>query len=343
MKTGVDIMLGNLAGNTKLNKAQFSSVSYNETMKLYKILCLGFTGSELEDEYWEQLDNLAETRVNIAEDELSKHSDADALLVKLGAKVPKETIDQLPKLKYVGMLGTGYGGIDTAYATSKSITVTNIADYATEGVAEFTFGILIEWCRGVSRALGLAWDGVYEDDDHPGMEIKGKKFGVIGLGNIGKRTAELAQAFGGDVSYWSHNRKEDAEAKGIKYQELDDLLANSDIITLNLALNPETEGIINTDRLKKIKTDAIFINTSPMELIDFEALVTRLKQNDMVFMLDHSDEMTEEQLKELKQFPRCKVYPAIAYLTREASLLKKQIYVDNVKNYLDGKPTNKVN
>jgi phosphoglycerate dehydrogenase-like enzyme len=80
-----------------------------------------------------------------------------------------------------------------------------------------------------------------------------------------------------------------------------------------------------------------------MELIDFEALVARLKQDDMVFMLDHSDEMTEEQLKELKPLPRCRVYPAIAYLTREASQLKKRIYIDNLKNYLSGSPSNKVN
>lgn len=313
-------------------------------MKLTKLVCLGFSGSELEDNYWDELDNFSEQRVLItSEAELSSNTDADGLLVKLGARVGKDLIDKLPNLKYIGMLGTGYGGIDADYATSKGITVTNIADYATAAVAEFTFGMLIDWSRGIGRALSLAWDGTYEDDDHPGTEIKGKKFGVIGFGNIGKRTAELAQAFGCEVSYWSHTRKPDAEAKGIQYQELDDLLTNSEIITLNLALNSETEGIINADRIKKIKADAIFINPSPMELIDFEALVTRLKQDDMVFMLDHSDEMTEEQLKELKQIPRCRVFPAIGYLTREASQLKMRIYVDNVKNYLDGKPTNKVN
>jgi phosphoglycerate dehydrogenase-like enzyme len=162
-------------------------------MTLQKIACLGFSGSELEDDHWQELDKLTEQRVLVAE-ESGLPDDTDALLVKLGAKVPKELIDKLPNLKYIGMLGTGYGGIDAKYAASKGITVTNIADYATEGVAEFTFGILIEWCRGLGRALGLAWDGVYEDDAHPGMEIKGKKFGVIGLGDIGRRTAELAQA-----------------------------------------------------------------------------------------------------------------------------------------------------
>jgi phosphoglycerate dehydrogenase-like enzyme len=121
------------------------------------------------------------------------------------------------------------------------------------------------------------------------------------------------------------------------------LLANSDIITLNLALNTDTEGIINADLIGKIKKDAIFINVSPMELIDFDALVARLKKQDMVFMLDHSDEMTKEQLEQLKPLNTCRVYPAIAYLTREASSLKKRIYVDNISNFLNEKPTNKVN
>jgi lactate dehydrogenase-like 2-hydroxyacid dehydrogenase len=309
-------------------------------MKLKKILCLGFSGSELEDKYWQEIDSIAEERVLATE--ISNNFDADGLLVKLGAKVGKDSIDKLSNLKYIGMLGTGYGGIDVDYAASKNVVVTNIADYATEAVAEFTFGILIEWCRGLGRGLKLAWDGTYEDDK-PGMEIKGKKFGVIGLGDIGMRTAQLAQAFGADVYYWSRNRKEDAEKNGIKYCELEELLTNSDIITLNLALNPKTEGIINSERLKKIKQDAIFINPSPMELIDFDALVDRLKKQDLVFMLDHSDEMTKEQLEQLKPLNTCRVYPAIAYLTREASELKKRIYIDNIQNYLNSKPNNKVN
>src|SRR5665213_419587 len=310
-------------------------------MKLQKIVCLGFSGSELEVNYWAEIGELVDNRVLVADvKDLGDNTDADGLLVKLGAKVPKEIIDKLPDLKYIGMLGTGYGGIDTDYAASKGITVTNIADYSTEAVAEFTFGMLIEWCRGINRGLQLAWEGVYEDDKQ-GMEIKGKKFGVIGLGAIGRRTAELAQAFGADVSYWSRNRKKDAESKGIKYKELDELVSSSDIITLNLALNPDTEGTISADLLNRMKKNCIFINPSPMELIDFDALLVRLRKEDLVFMLDHSDEMTEVQLKQLKEIARCKIYPAIAYITSEASKLKKRIYVDNIKNFLEGKPSNK--
>lgn len=312
-------------------------------MRLHKILCIGFSGSELDDSYWQELDGLADARVILAsEAEIGDNADADSLLVKLGAKVGKDLIDKLPNLKYVGMLGTGYGGIDTAYATTKGITVTNIADYATEGVAEFTFGILLEYLRDIAKARKQAKEGDYTDG-FTGGEIKGKKFGVIGLGDIGTRTAELAQAFGADVSYWSRNRKPEIEAKGVSYSELDDLLVNADIITLNLALNPETEGLINADRVAKIKHHAIVINPSPMELLDFDALKARLAKNDMIFMLDHSDEMTADQLKALQPLDNCIVYPAIAYLSREAGQLKKRIYVDNVRNFLTDKPSNKVN
>jgi len=312
-------------------------------VKLKKLLCIGFNGSELEDGYWKELDALVEKReLAASEAEIGHNTDADGLLVRLGAKVPKELIDKFPNLKYIGMLGTGYGGIDTAHATSKGITVTNIADYATEGVAEFTFGILLEYYRDIAKARKQAKNGDYSDD-FTGSEIKGKKFGVIGLGDIGSRTAQLAKAFGADVSYWSRNRKDDAEKAGVKYVELDDLITNSDIVTINLAYNPETEGIINADRIGKIKHHAIVINPSPMELVDFNALVERLKKNDIIFILDHSDEMTEDQLKQLQPMDNAIVYPAIAYLTHEAGQLKKRIYVDNLKNFLNSKPTNKVN
>jgi glycerate dehydrogenase len=312
-------------------------------MKLRKLVCLGFGGSEIEDSYWQELDSLVEARVLVPSDaETGDNTDADGLLVKLGAKVGKDLIDKFPDLKYIGMLGTGYGGIDTVYAASKDVTVTNIADYATESVAEFTIGILLEYLRDIAKARGQAKAGDYSDE-FIGGEIKGKQFGVIGLGDIGRCTAELAQAFGAEVSYWSRNRKEDIEANGIKYSELDDLLTSSDIITLNLAFNSETEGVINADRINNIKKHAVFINPSPMELVDFPALVERLKKNDMIFMLDHSDEMTQDQLRTLQPFDNCIIYPAIGYLTREAGQLKQRIYVDNLKNFLDGKPSNKVN
>jgi phosphoglycerate dehydrogenase-like enzyme len=313
-------------------------------MKYNNIVCENFRGSELSADLWNRIDGLCAKRVNvksIADLSARELGNADCLLLKLGASLSEQDIDQMPNLRYVGMLGTGYGGIDTISAANRGVTVTNIADYATEAVAEFSFGILLEQLRDIAAAKKQAQIGDYSDN-FSGSEIKGKKFAVIGMGNIGARTAQLAQAFGAEVSYWSRNRKKDIEASGVQYGELDDLLASSDITTLNLALNPETEGIINTNRTELIKKDAIFINVSPMELVDFKALTARLKKQDMVFILDHSDEMTAAQLKTLQPLDNCLVYPAVAYLSGEASRLKQRIYVENLESFLAGNPTNTV-
>lgn len=194
--------------------------------------------------------------------------------------------------------------------------------------------------RSIAIAKSQAKQGNYSDN-FSATEIKGKTFGVIGLGHIGLRTAELAKAFGAKVIYWSKNRKREAEQKGIRYS--DNVFSEADIITINLALNTGTENYVNATRIESIKNGAVVINPSPMELLDFNALVGRLKKGDITFMLDHSDEMTKEQLGALASFDNCIIYPPIAYLTVEASKLKKRIYIDNLKNFLVGKPTNKVN
>lgn len=308
-------------------------------MKAKKIFCLNYSGSELENTYWSEFDKLAEKRILGTETDAKRHPDTDVLLVRLGAKMGKEIIDNFPNLKYIGMLGTGYGGIDTKYASQKGITVTNIADYATEGVAEFTFAILLEYLRSITKAKSQAKEGDYSDN-FSATEIKGKTFGVIGLGHIGLRTAELAKAFGANVIYWSKNRKKKAEKNGIKYSN--NVFSEADILTVNLSLNPETANYVNGKRIASIKKGAIVINPSPMELFDFNALVSRIKKGDITFILDHSDEMTKEQLTALKPFDNCIIYPPIAYLTAEASKLKKRIYIDNLKNFLVGKPQNVV-
>lgn len=310
-----------------------------------KIVCLDFTGQEFDASVWKLIDQYAKKRAFVKSSDpyaATVDSGVDALLVKLGAKVDKDVIDLFPYLKYIGMLGTGYGGIDIRYARKLGITVTNIANYSTEAVAEFTLAILLEQLRSIAQARNQAVSGDYSDNFN-GQEISGKKFGVIGLGNIGNRTTQLARAFGADTYYWSRHRRINVESTGIKYRELKRLMSSSDIITLNLALTDGTQGIISSELISRIKPNAIFINVSPMELIDFTALVKRLQKKDMVFILDHSDEMTAAQLRVLSKLDNCIIYPPIGYLTEEASVLKKQIYLDNIKNYLTGKPSNRVN
>ncbi len=177
----------------------------------------------MEEDYWHKLNSITDEKTMLPYDDASVDEnlkETDCLLVKLGAKVTPKIIDNAPNLKYVGMYGTGVGGIDLKYAASKGITVCNIADYATEGVAEFTIGSILEYLRELERAKTQARNNDYSEAGFTGIEIRNKTFGIVGLGNIGKRTAEIAIGFGSKVSYWSKNRKSDSERKGIVYKEL---------------------------------------------------------------------------------------------------------------------------
>lgn len=306
-----------------------------------KMLCLNFEEGNLRPEYWKRIDKITKEKILLPADspDIKKHLDADCLLLKLGMGADKALIDSMPNLKYIGMYGTGFGRIDAAYAAKKGITVCNIAGYATEGVAEFVFASLLEHLREVTRAKIQAQTANFSEASYTGTEIKGKTFGVIGLGRIGGRVAQIAKGFGANVVYWSHKQKN----AGFKYIEVETLLKTSDIVSLHMSFNPETKGFLDTKRIAMIKSGAVVINTAPMELVDITALEKRLKKGDSTFILDHSDELDPAVAKRLLKFDNCILYPPIAYTTKEATKLKQDIFVSNLENFLAGKPMNKVN
>lgn len=317
-------------------------------MKFKKILTIGIKESSLDANYWKRINSLAEKRVSLSQDSFdikSQLADTDCLLVNPFAfKVEKELIDSAPKLKYVGVLSTAYGKVDYAYAATKNIAVSNIPGYSTEAVAELAFGAILQHIRGLEKAVKQAREGNYSEAAFFNTsEIKGKKFGIIGLGRIGSRVAELALAFGADVVYWSRNRKKKFEAKGIKYQEVENLLYDCDFISLHLAFTKGTEHFLNEARISKIKKGAILINLAPNELVDFGALEKRLVNGDITYIMDHSDELIPEQANKLSKYKNCVMYPPIGYTTKEATLEKQRIFVSNIESFLKGSPTNKVN
>jgi len=317
-------------------------------MKFKKILIIGIGKDSLTKETWGKIDRLTEKKVLLPADskDIQKHlPTTDCLLVSFGITVDKEIIDRAPNLKYIGALSTGYGRIDDAYAAKKGIVVCNIPGYSTEAVAEFAFAIILEHIRELERGKGQARKGDYSEATFFGVsEIRGKKFGVIGLGQIGGRIAEIAHdGFEADTRYWSRTRKKKYEKKGIKYQKVEVLIKESDFLSLNLAYNKETEHFLNSERVKLIKPGAVVINLAPMELVDIKALEKRLKKGDITFILDHSDELSPANSRRLSKYKNCIIYPPIAYTTREATVAKQEIFFQNLENFLKGKPTNKVN
>lgn len=316
-------------------------------MKFDKILMIGYDEETLSSQQWKEIEEYCKEYVLLPKDspKISENlTNTDCLLVKLGATVDQKMIDSMPNLKYIGMLGTGYGRIDGTYAASKNITVCNIAGYSRESVAEFVFAMILDHIREIERAKKEAREGNYSEDGFQASEIKDKLFGIIGLGANGSRTAEIAsEGFRANVRYWSRKRKDNYEQKGIKYQDLDTLLNESDFISIHLELNTETNLFLNEERIQRIKPGAVIVNTAPMELFDIKALVKRLKLEDIYFILDHSDELEESVAKLLSVHKNCIMYPPIGYITKEATLAKMGMFVDNLGNFLKGTPTNKVN
>lgn len=246
-------------------------------------------------------------------------------------------------MKYIGLLATGTGTVDLAYAKNKNITVCNVPGYSTESVAEFVFGLILEHLRDLERAKQTARKRDFSGDGFSATEIKGKKFGIIGLGRIGQRVAEIAQGFGAEVMYWSRNRKPEAEEKGIIYKKLGELVSTCDFLSLHLLSTGETRGILDEKCLKSIKKGAIVINVAPMELVDLDALEIRLKAGDITFIFDHPDEMNKKDVERLTQYKNCIVYPPIGFVSKEARAAKQDIFVANIENFLIGTPINKVN
>ena len=311
-----------------------------------KVVSFGVTSASLGDAWWSELEKLATNFVAVDDEEdlQSEITDADALLLSLGRGADKDLIEAAPKLRYIGMLGTGYGRIDLEAARAAEITVTNVADYSTEGVAEFVFGALLAELRELERAHQQAQSGDYDESSYDGTQLSAKTFGILGLGNIGRRVTEIAAGgFGSDVLVWSRSTKELGDIKGARQLSTpEEVLSKCNIISLHLEHNPDTDGFLGSDRLDQIADGAILINTAPMELIDLPSLETHLKTGRFSFIFDHSDEMKPEDVARLSRYDVCTVYPPIAYTTQEATEAKRKIFVTNITSFFDGGTQNVV-
>ena len=316
--------------------------------KFQKVVCARFQEADLPAEMWQQIEESAESVVRVADDEsdafTAELADADALLLKLGRPATAGIMDAAPELRYIGVFGTGYGSVDVEAATARDITVCNIADYATEGVAEFTVAVILAELRDFGRAVANAAQGDFDESSFEGRDLAALRVGVIGAGAIGSRVAHMIRdAFGSETMYWSRNRKDDLEGSGIAYAGLDDLLATSDVVSVHIESNPETVGFMDGDRLGLLRRGAIVVSTVPMDVFHYDALLQALQEKDLRLLWDHPDEMEPNRARELAALPGVTTYPPIAYTTRESSEGKFQKFVDSLTGYLKGSPVNKVN
>jgi len=216
----------------------------------------------------------------LTKDNISLASDADIIYVFVNSILDKEIIDLLPNLKFIITGSTGYDHVDVAYATTKNIQVSNVPAYGSSTVAEFTFALLLNLSRKVYLANNkLRFDGQFNIENFEGFDLEGKTLGVIGTGKIGKNIIKIAKGFSMNVvAYDLYPDNEFANTNNFTYKTLDEVLVESDIVTLHAPYTKENHHMINKENILKIKKGAYLLNTARGELLDTEALMIALKE-----------------------------------------------------------------
>ena len=260
--------------------------------------------------------------------------------------ISREVIAQLPHLKCIGVLATGYNVVDIEAAHERGITVTNVPAYSTESVAQMVFAHLLTVTNRTEHYAIQNRQGRWSKNpdfcywDFPHMELAGKTFGIVGLGNIGLRVARIACAFGMKVKAFTSKAAETLP-NGIEKASMNELLATSDVLSLHCPLTDSTRHLINPDTLQQMKPTAILINTGRGPLIDDQAVADALAKGQLAAFC--ADVLTEEPPREdnpLFKQPNAYFTPHIAWATTEARKRLLQVVADNVRLFLNGQPQN---
>lgn len=262
----------------------------------------------------------------------------------------KETFDKVPNVKFVGVLATGYNIVDTEAAKSKGIAVCNVPTYGTDAVAQFTFALLLEICHHVWAHSEEVKKGAWTNSpdfcfwNYPLIELAGKTMGLIGFGRIGQTVSKIALSFGMKVLAYDSNKNKALENDSLKYAELDELLKKSDVVSLHCPLFDSTKGIINKNSIAKMKDGVMIINTSRGPLVVEEDLADALNKGKVGYAA--VDVVSTEPIKKdnpLLKAKNCIITPHIAWAPKESRIRLMDVSVDNLRQFLAGKPINVVN
>ncbi|WP_299552994.1 D-2-hydroxyacid dehydrogenase [Seonamhaeicola sp.] len=263
--------------------------------------------------------------------------------------LPKEVLEKVPSVKYVGVLATGYNVVDVAVAKALGITVTNVPSYSTQSVAQFTMALLLEMCYHVGNHSNAVHNGDWVNAidfcfwNSPLMELDGKTLGIIGFGSIGQAVAKVAQAFGLRILVNTRTKRPEFETDACRFVVLDDLFAESDIISLHCPLFESTKGIINTNNIAKMKDGVKIINTARGGLVIEEDLAEALNSGKVSGAA--VDVVSAEPMKAdnpLLNARNCIITPHIAWAPKEARARLLHTAIKNLEAYLDGNPINVV-
>ncbi len=324
----------------------------------------------LETKDWEQ-DYLKEKLVGkefvfCRPEDLVSHQNTEILCNFVNYPVNAEVLNQLPNLKYIATRSTGYDHIDLTECKKRSIQVSNVPSYGENTVAEFTFALILSLSRKIYPAIKQVKEqGKFSTESLMGFDLKGKTIGVVGTGHIGEHVVRIARGFEMNVvAYDPHPKAELSVHYQVKYLSLDDLLKQSDIVSLHIPYFKETHHIINKEKFELIKRGAILINTSRGGLVETSALIKALKQGqlagagldvleeegilvneDALWSAVHPKEaelMTILADHELMRMDNVIITPHNAFNSRQAVERILDTTIENIDAYINGKLSNLV-
>jgi glycerate dehydrogenase len=280
---------------------------------------------------------------------VGRANQADIILTNKSL-VMRDSMEQLPKLKYISVLATGYNSVDVQAARERNIPVSNVPVYGTDSVAQFVFALLLELCHHVGRhgtavAAG-EWErsGLWSHYKTPLIELVSKTMAIVGFGRIGRRVGELAHAFGMNVIAVDLREENPPDYRPFAFAALEDAFRQADVVSLNCALTPENEGVVNRELLAVMKPNAFLINAARGPLIREFDLAEALNRETIAGAA--LDVVSTEPIRSdnpLLQAKNCIITPHIAWASLEARRRLMKTTAGNIGAFLDGKPKNVVN
>ncbi len=301
---------------------------------------------------WEGLEKLGDLAVydrTPPEKVVERAKDAEIVFTN---KTPlgEDILTQLPTLKFIGVLATGYNIINTDVAKKTGIIVSNVPGYGTASVVQMTFALLLELTQHVKHHSDTVRDGKWAKSidwcywDYPLVELAGKTIGIIGFGSIGEKVGDIATAFGMNIIGSKRHHTEQSHRPNFRWAEIPELLEQSDIVSIHCPLTPETKGLINKDNLAHMKPSAFLLNTSRGPIVVDQDLADALNNGVIagagIDVLSVEPPAADNPLFTAKN---CLITPHIAWATKEARSRLMDITVSNLSAFLAGKPVNVVN
>jgi glycerate dehydrogenase len=243
-----------------------------------------------------------------------------------------DLIDKIPNLKAVCLPTTKFGWVDGDYLRKKGIHLTSVPKYSTEAVAEHCILLMLNLSKRLPLVMNAGWKLDY--DKHMGNEIKGANMGIIGLGDIGKRVAELGQGMGMNVAYWSRKTKDPS----FEYKELENLIKTSDYLFLTISEDPDTKNFFSKEKVDLMKKTAFLINISGNDVWDFEYLSQKTKDKSIAgIALDDDRRGMEDSDANIL------ITPHMAWYTKEAFAEDFRIWTECILSITNDDPINVVN